>query len=556
MCLRMRLARSTSLALLTVITALTMAGCSDKRADPGASAADINTNHYFTDGQSLRIFNPETRQSFQVDTFDAGENQLVYFDTDVNKQGYEYVVYAKEGDIHVKSLEKNSGAPRIIAKFNRTICGLFPRQSAVQNNTSSATIDSLLVQDLYIVDVESNASPDCDTETSSSTYREFDFSFLKSGSAFDSKLQSQETSSAFVKGVMLRNYRPLIGKDPDTKEDIRWGYIGYDESAETIQFYNQYAKLIWQTRVGSTTPKFVQASDDLLVVQIDQEIYVRNIPELFALGQGSDPELPSDTNIADYFEDSDLTTTSADISQPGNVRGDGKNFAVKDGRKLHYYDADRRFLDPIEASIDVEDFDFSIFPASPPLLLINMSLADGRKNLNMRTTDSLVDETLAEGEDVQYDIVDNILYVNTFRERIKDEDENVIDEAPSWRAHRIVTPINLETSKRTYDLGMFVFAEDLRNQHMEILMLKADSSIDGELVSPRIGPYSPTQQTGIYDGNVFGTVNGNVQTSNLAEYQNFVMNNIYGGFFTQTGDTTNLYYFNLNDPKDSLSLMY
>lgn len=564
MCLRMRLARSTSLALLTVVTALTMAGCSDKRADPGASAADINTNNYFTEGQSLRIFNPETSQSVQVDTFDTGSNQLVNFDTDVNKQGFEYTVYAKDGRIYIKAHEKNGALPQAMVSTQSHICGLYARKSAVLNETSSAISDSLLIQDLYIVDVVTNVSPDCDPMTSQ--YHEVDFSVLNPASANSGVvgwqlLRWKENSSAFVLGTMLRNYRPIIVKDPETDEFIRWGYIGYDVRSKTVQFYNQSARLIWQTPIESndTIPQFFQASEDLVLIQSDQDIYVRNIPDLYVMGQEENlqgGELSSDSAIGQIFDLVDLETESADATQPVSVQSDGKNFAVKDGPYLHYYDADNSlgFLNaPVyQASNDVTDFEFSIFPSSPPQLLINNIFIDSEdesrhESLDTLTTDSLEISNLAYGEDVQYEAIDNILYVNTFKQ----------DIAPSWQAHRIVTPINMPSSKSTYELSMFVFAEDRRTQNTYKLMLQATETTEsGELVSPRIGPFSPTQQTGIYDGNVFGTINGNVQSSNLPDYQNFVMNDIYGGFFTQTGDTANLYYFNLNDPKDSLSLMY
>lgn len=572
----MRLARSTSLALLTVVTALTMAGCSDKRADPGASAADINTNNYFTEGQSLRIFNPETSQSVQVDTFDTGSKQLVNFDTDVNKQGFEYTVYAKDGRIYIKAHEKNGALPQAMVSTQSHICGLYARKSAVLNETSSAISDSLLIQDLYIVDVVTNADPDCDPMTSQ--YHEVDFSVLNPASANSGVvgwqlLRWKAISSAFVLGTMLKNYRPIVVKDPETDEFIRWGYIGYDVRSKTVQFYNQSARLIWQTKINpiesnNKIPEFFQASEDLVLIQHDQDVYVRNIPDLYVLGQEENlqgGELSSDSAIGQLFyieNDDDLVNLvdleleSADDTHPVSVQSDGKNFAVKDGHDLHYYDADNSlgFLNtPVyQASNDVTDFEYSIFPDSPSRLLINNIFIDSEddsryESLDTLTTDSLEISNLAYGEDVQYEAIDNVLYINTFKQ----------DIAPSWQAHRIVTPINLPNSKSTYELSMFVFAEDRRTQNTYKLMLQATETTEsGELVSPRIGPFSPTQQTGIYEGNVFGTINGNVQTSNLPDDQNFVMNNIYGGFFTQTGDTTNLYYFNLNDPKDSLSLMY
>jgi len=91
------------------------------------------------------------------------------------------------------------------------------------------------------------------------------------------------------------------------------------------------------------------------------------------------------------------------------------------------------------------------------------------------------------------------------------------------------------------------------------LHLQSDSysEISGALVSPKVGPYSIGEITGLYSGNVFGVINNNIQTTNIKESPNRVINDTYGTLYTKDDSGLDqLHFFNLRKPENSLKLMF
>lgn len=559
----MRLTLSNSLALLTVITAMTMTGCSDERVDPAAGVVEINTDHYFFNEQKIWIFNPETELSREVDTFDEGENKLISLDTDLKKQGFEYMAYVKSNgvnqEVFLKAYEKGSAAPKRLIHTANHICGIYPRKAAADEDVTELDPSEVITQDLYLIDVVTNADESCDEF--SSQYYAIDISYLKPRSEGDpfKVLSIQETSSAFVLGTMLRNFSPIGGADPETAKSVHWGYIGYDTNSKGIQLYNRDFKLLWTSPIETqdSIPHFFQATNELAVIQSDQRIYVRKISTLFDLGRKENldgSELPTNSVIATLFRTHDLITSSADALHPVSVRKDNSNFVLKDGKTLRYYNLgfDSRLLYP--ESPNISDFEFSVISGSPSQVIINVTVTDDaglpdHKNLLAVNSLTFTEATLASAKEIQYKVIGDELYVNTFKEA----------GLNSWQAHHIVSPGQLAQSKTTYNLSLFSFAKDYRDDTIYPLMLRSSNFRgDGALDSPEVGPFSPRQEDGLYSGNIFGAINESVKMANLPSSPDFVLNEIYGGLFIQSDDddAQHMFFFNLQEAKNSLKQMY
>jgi hypothetical protein len=67
-----------------------------------------------------------------------------------------------------------------------------------------------------------------------------------------------------------------------------------------------------------------------------------------------------------------------------------------------------------------------------------------------------------------------------------------------------------------------------------------------------VAPFSRSQALGFYTGNLLGYIEGTVRSSNLDATPNFVINDIFGGLYTEdAGSELGLHFFNLREEVSS-----
>jgi hypothetical protein len=540
-------------ALLTLCASLTMVGCSDSDDTPSA-APDIDTKHIYTRDATIYRFHPESGQSTVIDTFDPGEHKFEPMDTDPDKQGYEYALYVKDNTIRLLNYSNAAGsAVELIDSPGAHVCSIHARDSAPEQAFNINVSDRFPAFDLFIMDVALNTDASCSADTS--VYYAIDFLDLVSGSRqFGVYPDWHQTSSAYVHGTMLKNHAPVVQEDPDTGATVRWGYIGYDIANGLVSFHDQNNDLAWARAIpgDGSIPRFFQAARDRVLIQSGNALYLHTIArDVFTIGQSTgDSDLPGMPPLDALFENPMLITSFADGNNPVGIATDGASFAITDGRLIHFYDSSDnggRLLEQVfPVAPDTEILKVRLLPnGQQPRIVVHTRTTDNNNNVlhslsivNAQTGGVLLAQS---GDDIQFEVASDELFFNVF------------SSATGWTASHLVNPVEQMASRRDYAQSLFAFADDRRSRDEYVLILSSDTiDASGYLVDPLVAPFSRSQALGFYTGNLLGYIEGTVRSSNLDATPNFVINDIFGGLYTEdAGSELGLHFFNLREEVSS-----
>jgi|GEM_PF-3856452 len=552
----MKVSLPTLRSLLGVFTLLLISGCSDDSSSSSSSSSDLNTvNLYFTDNE-IRSFNPYTGQSTIRTKYDEGKQTLITLNTDNDKQGYEFVIYTKNKEINNSKDEKNKiysmdsetlkESP--LADFDGEVC-IFPNAVPDQTAFEGSTKGERILVDQTSIFVIPSTNGECDKDTTTITNVDF---------TDKNQIDISQISAAHFWGDTLLDdtYTPPdTNNDEDSNDPGRYGFLGYNNSSQQLNFYDHENNTLWETPLPfvNSLPTIQQATQTEVLVQVDGILYLKNIAKLFDLAIIDSDPIPAESRVAAEFNllTHTLTETNIDNLQ---VAGNGSTFALVDDGEVWFYDEELKEFGSL-TSKNNSVLAVKIKMTDDGTLLVHRTFANS-ESLARIDTISGAEETIVDaniGNKISFHTQDNNIYINIFSQT-------------GWQADWI----NAHSSRESFNNSLFTFSKNSRsaNAETEIFLISSDeeSSSDGYLTKPNLYAFDPANRvTGRKqnkDGNnsnkdfIFGEFSVDVKAISNSE----IINDVYGRLELNVvreiiegidSDVTDTYFFNPSET-DSL----
>jgi hypothetical protein len=247
------------------------------------------------------------------DFYSPGENMAIALNTDAEKQGFEYAVYAQnfeQGNDQVRLLDYDkefNGRVKVLQDFQANICGV--RRSTISSPDAfvegSRFYLTRLDDTAVIISLNDGA---CD-ETTNQYYRiEFVLNQFNLIDIVDQRfVSSAEAFGAHFFDPSFEQILEDVENNEEEDEDnvpelIPPGeglWIGYDHEGKILRLRTDEGLVLAQTAFASDRmPTFTVISDKLLVIQADLNVYVIKQSELIQVanrGTGDEGMLSAQT---------------------------------------------------------------------------------------------------------------------------------------------------------------------------------------------------------------------------------------------------------------------
>ncbi len=474
--------------IVCLATAL-LIGC-DSGGSSKKTTPEINSFNIYTADQIIYSYNEDTRLSTKRGEFDAGDQQFVELNTDEQKQGFEYAVYAYNNGIYLLDYDKDNNAKvHKLTQYasSKVICRIVPakktsRAAYVDGKASNrSTLD-----DTYVTIEIQATGESCDPAYN--LRDKLDFYPL-----IDDDTNTRDTlktagASEMVLGGVVTNYSSggssLVFNDDENKQRGSTGFIGYDLTGNKIVFNYRVDenKDKWSTGLVSVpglVPFSKQVSSTQVLVQNAEDLYVLNADNMFTINT-AETDVPVQAKIDNLFSAvfetlPDTTTVETNRSQNDNT------FLIKQNNSLYYFEGESFTAIPVNQIQDETKLDFDL--TSNNLALVVQENPDSSQTLIAISTDSGEASTILTAEKVELQVIGSEFYINTLN----------LESNSGWQAHWFKT----QNSPVTYSQSRFVFAEDLRSTTNTLLLLSSDeASVNDMLIKPALYIFDKTQASG------------------------------------------------------------
>ena len=332
----MRVSLPTLRLLLGMLTFLLLTACSDGGSSSSTGTSEINTlNLYFTKNEILS-FSPVTGEPIHRAYYDEGENTLLTLNTDNDKQGHELVVYIDDYTIY--AMDYIDAKFTAIATVDTEVC-IFSRVAASQESFEGSTRGDRILVDQTSIIVVPKVNDICDK--GANPVNQIDFTLANEENFRDEITVSEINSARFWGDTLLDfTYTPSSTSDEDDDNPGRYGFLGYDNNGEQLNFYDSESKILWQTSLSFTDtdteapPTIQQVTKNEVLIQQDGKLYLNNISVLFDVASTDAtaiPNIPSDSQVEALFENRELDLKLTNTKQEKfEFASNGTTFALVD----------------------------------------------------------------------------------------------------------------------------------------------------------------------------------------------------------------------------------
>lgn len=489
---------------------------------------EINTFNIFTFENSIYSFNEETGSSTKRGEFDEGEAQFIELNTDEDKQGYEFAVYVLDNKIFLLNYDK-SAERRTIELLeidpSQTICGLISQKTASVQSFLDDTASNRSELDLPIISIEYQQSGlDCDSNTNSRDM--LDFSSVIEDPENTRDIIRSSGQSAHILGGLIIDYTSVSSVTQNAVAGSS-GFLGQDLSGNRLVF-NYKIKDVedqWSSSfMPSTGSQFIkQVSNDQVLVQNDEELYVLNTKTLFEVNKSDNNSTPIQEQIDAMF-DMPLISLSNATAISTNERTNTQSFVVKHENTLYLYLSDLEKLTQIPsnetpASQNADKIAFDLLPNDTVLLLQE---ANNVQTLVAISPDSGASTTILTASKVEFYIIDDKFYVNTLE----------LEAGAGWQAHRFVQ-LNNNFTFKTYDNSRFIFTTNLQEERDDLYLLSSDEAPAEVMIKPSLYKFDSGETNGRRKGkdknkNTVDFSYGSLNTNVSDVHASIVVNDEYG----------------------------
>ncbi len=444
---------------IATILLLSLSACSHSPDDSKEKPEDpINTfNFYMESDGTISDFDPETRKSTVFAQWDPSLPSL-YLDTNISKQGYEYIAFFRNNRLYVLDYDRdNDGRTTAIASFSGEICDLFRQKEASRRSFSNNTKNRILTdRHALVVAIKDSAVDDC--SPTSDLYYEVSFEFEDDGSA---DIDIRLVNSSKVLGDILIDYDFVDSEQNSGVNSTRGrsGFLGYDRDGEQLVLRDDNLDVLWEVALEDVE-SIQQVTNDLVVIETGTEIFVHTISELFSIAdQDENQDVPPESRLDALFESPNETVE--DDLVPGyefhNFVGNENSFIIEYTSKLDLW-KDASATEVFEK--DNDSFDISYGLTDDDRLVV-LKIFDDTITLVRVNPDSAISTTLIEADSIDGITLGNDLYFNT----LNANGNGGLDA--HW--------VNADGVMRSYENSLFVFANDTRSQKTRILILGSDA---------------------------------------------------------------------------------
>ena len=481
----------TILRTFFVCAATTLLIACDSGGSSSSEVPEINSFNIYATNQTIFSFNEETRISTKRAEFDDGENQFVELDTDEDKQGYDYAIYAFEMGLYLLDYDKaNRGKITKLTQYaeNKKICNMIPFKTASRDGFKDGRHSNRSTQDLPIITIELTETAD-NCELSKIQRDKLDFSQIIDDDAFKNEIKLTAGTTESALGGLVIDY--ASAGDINSKTDIaiteigNVGILGSNKNGTQLSFNYRVEKDndSWSYLLESeedTTPFIKQSSTNHVVVQNQKEVYVLNADDLFTINS-EDSGNPVQSRINDLFK----TPVKNDLAQNSAIETNrsqySDTFLIRQENSLFFFE-DGNFREipnnPIQNGTII-DFDLT----NDDLALVILENTDNTQTLLVISTLSGESTTLLTAEQIELHVIDNEFYINTLE----------LIAGSGWEAHWFRTP----TSFTSYSNSRFLFAKDMSEMHSTILILSSDTEMPvADMINPAIYVFDKSRSNG------------------------------------------------------------
>tara|TARA_R110001592_G_scaffold61350_4_gene186953 strand:+ start:10372 stop:12084 length:1713 start_codon:yes stop_codon:yes gene_type:complete len=442
---------------------------------------DINTFNIYTHEQIIYSFDEVTKISTRRGKFNSGDNQFIELNTDETKQGYEYAAYVFDNSIYLINYDKESNAA--ITKLTeisstRIICGLIPHTSSSEASFTDKTKSNRSTLDLPIITIEHQKTGEsCDPELN---FRDtLKFKTVLDSPVNVSGITKTSGKSENVFGGLVIDYSASASLLEDTTNKYNeTGFLGQEIAGNKIVF-NYLSKSendTWEADFYPTSgvQAINQASNNHVVVQNDEEVYVLNAKNLFTINTASSSQ-PVQENINALFSVSSLTLDNASpitFNQRQNVN----NFLIKHENTLFYFAPPDFYQIPsneTQASQNALKMAFDLTSDNTALVIQE---SNNIQTLIAISASSGQSTTILSAIKIAFYIKGNEFYVNTLE----------LESNAGWQAH-LFKRLNNNYTSTTYNNSRFIFADDLREMRNTIFLLSSDhTDSETQMIKPSL----------------------------------------------------------------------
>ena len=431
------------------------------------------------------------------DTYSPGENMAIALNTDAEKQGLEYAVYAQNFEQgnkvmlldYDKAIENRT---ETLQEFQATICGVHKR---IISNPEAFDKDSdfaltALDDNAVIVSVNDDT---CDNETN----QQYRIRFKRNNFDEFEITERRSVSSSELYGVHFFDPTFVQPTEDDTNnededennnltESIPPGeglWIGYDNVGNSLRLRTDEGVILAETAFSSIhTPTFTVIGDRTIVIQADSDIYIIRQEDLrlVASGATNSPDgLAPENNFAKIVESSNLTL-SDDSENPALIEHNSIDFIIDDAGSLRLF-RDNKFK-LIEDLSSLSDYRFGL---SQRGLTYIVSDFETHKSLITRFNPDVSDSNtlIASADDIDFRIIGNDVLVNSINS----------EHYPGWRS----TKIDANNDEDFVNNAAFLFTYDSDEQKDKAYILYSESPSAETLINPGVYVYDPEAENGL-----------------------------------------------------------
>jgi hypothetical protein len=495
-----------------------------------AETPEINTFNIYTHEQIIYSFDEVNSVSTKRGQFDSGENQFFELNTDESKQGYEYAVYVFENSIFLLNYDKATNVE--ITKLteissSQIICRIIPHKTSSKASFQDNSSSNRSTLNLPIITIEyQKTDQSCDPELNSRDT--LDFNSIIDNSSDISGIIKTSGKSENVLGGLITNYAASSAvADIESNSQNNSGFLGQDLAGNKIAF-NYTSKSVndlWETSFYPTTGAQVihQASNEHVVVQNDNELFVLNSEGLFTINKESS-SIPVQDQIDSLFRFSSSSLTLDNSSSISfNQRQNKNTFLIKHENTLHYYQAPKFTQIPSNETQSAQNATKVEFDLTSDNTALVIQEANNIQTLLAISTVSGQSTTILSATKIEFYIIGSEIYANTLE----------LKAGAGWQAHWFKR-INTVYTPQTYNNSRFIFAKDLRSKRNSIYLLSSDSGLSEEQMNkPSLYLFDSSQNNGRKKGLTSSNTSvdfsfGQLNTDVLDISSSIIINDLYG----------------------------
>ncbi len=559
----MRLPESRIFALTALCCAALMTGCASDsdpapaaaksfntlnilytENDPGNNAFPSNEIYYYVDNPNARANN----STVLLAEYDKGQNLVLTLDTDLDLQGYEYSLFASEGQVYLLDYDKDrNNTPRAIIETGGEICAIHPMRVISERSTEEATNLEPIYRDLPGFFIEVNSTAGC-VDQNNVVYK---VQFSLEGDAEDSA-SFVAVDYSYIQGGHVVDFGSGGTNIQGEKQDLRTTFLGYNHHNNLLVSYDSDFNPVWSASFPSPASTFevTQASRNLVALQADDALYVLTINEIFSAGPSETPgdqsaEIPPARAIAAL-----LTTPSEDLDSAmllGDKIVKGLDyFLIIDGFNLRQINTATRKFDPVSISQPLGLTDISATLRNDDKVLFIVKTTGSGQQLSYIDLDGGSESaSILSATRIETFVTLEETYANSYDSTNDRYDAHWIDN----------NLIHIQFTN-----SQLARASDLRIHEPVLYILGSETSpTTNGLIQPSLYEFDPEQSDGrkrqtvdgVYDTVALGTLSSDVDAINAFT----ILNDEYALLSTRdrAGDSAN--YFVHPDDTDALQRM-